>query len=94
MKDELGVKTMTEFIALRPKLYAHRKLNDEAGRKCKGIKTCMVKKTLHFDDYKRCLFNPGKSKNTYRSQLMFRNRKREVYTFQINKVALNRDDDK
>ena len=85
---------MTEFVALRPKLYAYRKLDDEEEKRCKGIKKCVVKKTLDFDDYKKCLFNPGKSKSTYRSQLMFRNRKHEVYVVKVNKVALNRDDDK
>ena len=76
MKDELGDKILTEFVALRPKLYAYKKLDDEEDKKCKGIKNCVVKNTLCFDDYKKCIFNPtGKSKNTYRSQLMFRNKK-------------------
>ena len=57
-------------------------------------KKCVVKKTLDFDDYKKCLFDPGKSKSIYRSQLMFRNRKHEVHTVEVNKIALNRDDDK
>ena len=52
------------------------------------------KKMLDFDDYKKCLFSPGKSKSIYRSQLMFRNRKHEVHTVEVNNVALNRDDDK
>ena len=30
----------------------------------------------------------------YRSQLMFRLTKHEVHTIEVNKVALNRDDDK
>ena len=29
----------------------------------------------------------------YRSQLMFRSAKQEVHTIEVNKVALNRDDD-
>ena len=46
-----------------------------------------------FDDYKNCLLD-SKSKSIYRSQLMFRNNKREIQTVEVNKVALNRDDDK
>ena len=55
---------------------------------------CVMKKMLDFDDYKKCLFNPGESKSICRGQLMFRNRKHKVHTIEVNKVALNRDDDK
>ena len=63
MKDELGGAIMTEFIALRPKLYFYRKLDGEEDKKCKGIKKCVVKNTLMLEDYKSCLFN---SKTEYR----------------------------
>ena len=89
MKDEL-VK-MTEFIALRPKLYSYKVLDGAESKKCKGIKKCVIKKTLTFEDYKACLFN---SDTIYRSQLMFRSIKHEIFTLEVNKVALNRDDDK
>ena len=91
MKDELGGAIMTEFVALRPKLYSYRKLDGAKDKKCKGIKKCVVKKTLTFEDYKACLFNPDA---IYRSQLMFRSTKHEVHTIEVNKIALNRDDDK
>ena len=58
MKDELGGDIMAEFVALRPKLYSFRRLDGAEDKKCKGIKKCVVKKTLSFDDYKNCLFNP------------------------------------
>ena len=90
MKDELGGDIMTEFVTLRPKLYFFRKLGDE-DKKCKGIKKCVIKKTLTFEDYKTCLFNPTV---VYRSQLMFRSTKHEVHTIEVNKIALNRDDGK
>ena len=48
MKDELGSKIMTEFVALRPKLYSYKKLDGSKNKKCKGIKKCVVKKTLTF----------------------------------------------
>ena len=68
MKDELGGAIMTEFVALRPKLYSFRQLDGSEDKKCKGIKKCVVKKTLTFEDHKNCLLNPT---NVYRSQLMF-----------------------
>ena len=91
MKDELGGKIMTEFVALRPKLYSYRELDGSEDKKYKGIKKCVVKKTLTFEDYKTCLFSYS---TEYRSQLMFRSAKHEVHTIEVNKVALNRDDDK
>ena len=81
---------MTEFIDLRPKLYSYKVLNGAESRKCKGIKKCVAKKTLKFEDYKSCLFN---SNTIYRSQLMFRSMK-HIFTIEVNKVGLNRDDDK
>ena len=90
MKDELGGKIMTEFMALRPKLYSYRELDGSEDKKCKGIKKCVVKKTLTLEDYKTCLFSDS---TEHRSQLMFRSSKHEVHTIEVNKVALNRDDD-
>ena len=91
MKDELGGAIMTEFVALRPKLYSYKKLDFSEYKKCKGIKKCVVKKTLTFEDYNTCLFNDS---TEYRSQLMFKSAKHEVHTTEVKKVTLNRDDDK
>ena len=82
MKDELGGKIMTEFVALRPKLYSYRMLDSSEDKKCKGIKKCVVKKTLTFEDYKTCLFNDS---TEYRSQLMFRSAKHELHTIEVKK---------
>ena len=51
MKDELRGKKMTEFMALRPKLYSYKKLDGSEDKKCKGIKKCVVKKNLTVEDY-------------------------------------------
>ena len=48
MRDELEGAIMTEFVALRPKLYSYRKLDGSEDKKCKGIKKCIVKKTLTY----------------------------------------------
>ena len=98
MKDELGGAIKTEFVSLRPKLYSNKKLDGSEDKKCKGIKKCVVKKTLTFEDYKSCLFNDSTENRdphgVYRSQLMFRSTKHEVHTIEVDKVALNRNDDK
>ena len=90
MKDELGGEIMKEFITLRPKMYSYKVGNSES-KKCKGIKKCVVKKTISFEDYKSCLLNGEES---YRSQLLFRSSAHEVRTLEVNKLALSRDDDK
>ena len=90
MKDELGGKIMTEFIALRPKLYSYEKLDGSGDKKCKGMKKYAVKKTFTFKDYKTCLLN---GTTDYRFQL-FRSTNHDIHTIDVNKVSLSRDDDK
>ena len=94
MKDELGGEIMKEFVSFRPKMYSYRVSGapgNSEPKKCKGIKKCVVKKTITFDDYKDCLF---KGKNVYKSQLLFRSNKHEIKTLEVNKLALNSQDDK
>ena len=90
MKDELGGKIMKEFVSLRSKMYSY-KVGKEEPKKCKGIKKCIVKKTISFEDYKRCLLE---GTTIHRSQMMFRSRKHKVRTLEVNKLALSREDDK
>ena len=90
MKDELGEEIMTEFVTLRPKMYVY-KTGESESKKCKGIKKCVVRPTISFEDYKNCLLSGEAS---YRSQLMFRSSKHEVRTLEVNKLAPSRDDDK
>ena len=90
MKDELGGEIMEEFVTLRPKMYSYRASSKES-KNCKGIKKCVVKKTIGFEDYKNCLFS---GETSYRSQLMFRSSKHKIQTLEVNKLALNKDDDK
>ena len=92
MKDELGGKIMTEFVALRVKMYAYRKIDKEVEEKrCKGTKKCVVSEGLTFDDYKTCLFD---GETIYREQMLFENKKHKVYSVNKHKIALNRDNDK
>ena len=58
MKDELGGEIMKEFVTLRPKMYSYKVGNSES-KKCKGIKKCVVKKTISFNDYKNNPIDPN-----------------------------------
>ena len=91
MKDELGGGIITEFVALRPKAYSYKTNNNIELKKAEGTKQCVVKKMLRFNDYKNCLFGNGK---VLRSQQRFKSENHTVYTENINKIALSRDDDK
>ena len=55
-------------------------------------KSVWFRKALRlFDDYKTCLFD---GKTICREQMLFENKKHEVYAVNKHKIALNRDDDK
>ena len=92
MKDELDGKIMTEFAALRTKMYVYKKKDKEVEEKrCKGTKKCVVSEGLTFDNYKACLFD---GKMIYREQMLFENKNHEVYTVNKHKIALSRDNNK
>ena len=91
MKDELGGEIITEFIALRSKTYSYLTDNDKTDKKAKGTKKCIIKKMIKFDVYKKCLLN---DKVILKSQQRFISNKHDVYTENVNKIALRNDDDK
>ena len=57
MKDELGGRVITEFVALRPKTYSYLTDDCKEDKKAKGTKKCVIKRMIKFDDYKYCLLN-------------------------------------
>ena len=106
-KDEVGGNFITHFVGLGPKLYTFKVetkyKKDEKGkvkiintieenkRKAKGVKKNVIKKSLSFEDYKKCLFTEDelmKEMNINRSQ------NHDIYSMTINKVALSANDDK
>ena len=90
MKDEAGGKQITEFVGLRSKLYSF-KIDEKEEKKCKGVKKSEVKRTINFKDYKDCLFT---GKKHMRSMDVIRSHNHEIFTENINKVALSSEDDK
>jgi len=88
MKDELGGKIMTEFVGLRAKLYTYKMLHEKETKKCKGIKKSVVDKTISFEAYKEC------KKKEMRKMNVIRSRHHEVFSEEVNKIALSSEDDK
>ena len=91
MKDKLGGKIIMEFVILRPKTYSHLTDNGKEDKKAKGTKTCIIKKMIKFNDYKKCLLN---DEVIFKSQQRFISKKHDVYTENINKIALSNNDNK
>ena len=91
MKDELGGKIITEFVPLRPKTHSYLTEDGKEDKKAKGTKKCVIKKMIKFNDYKKCLLN---DEVIFKSQQRFISKKHEVYTENINKLALSSNDDK
>ena len=91
MKDELPGRIMTEFITLRPKAYTYLTDDGKEDKKAKGTKKCVIKRMIKFNDYKNCLL---KDKVILKSQQRFISKKHDVYTENINKIALSDNDDK
>ena len=90
-KDEAGGKVIDKFVGLRAKLYSYKMLEGEESKKCKGVKKSVVKKSITHEDYKKCLFT---EKEQLRKMNVIKSHMHEVYTEEVNKIALCPSDDK
>ena len=90
-KDEAGGKVIDEFVGLRAKSYSYKMPEGEESKKCKGVKKSVIKKSILHEDYKKCLFTV---KEQLRRMNVIRSYKHEIYTEEINKVALSSSGDK
>ena len=91
---------MKEFCAIRAKTYAYlingynnddydkEKIKNE---KAKELKKSLIKRKTKFENYTDCLFN---DKIILKSQQRFKSYNHDVYTEEVNKIALSSNDDK
>ena len=91
MKDENNGKIMRTFIGLRSKMYCTLVDESEPTKKAKGVKGCIVKNQISFEDYRDCLFE-GKILKCLQNNI--RSRNHIVHTERQNKIALSPYDDK
>ena len=93
-KDEVKGKVIEEFVGLRAKLYSFKMFEGEESKKykkCKGVTQSVVEKSIKHEDYKKCLFTQTQQ---LRKMNIIRSHEHEVYTEEMNKVALCSKDDK
>ena len=91
MKDEAAGKRIKEFVGLRAKLYSFIMEDGKENKRCKGVKKQVVESSITHEDYKTCLRT---GKEQLRKQNILRSYEHEVFTEEINKIALSSIDDK
>ena len=90
-KDEAAGKIIKEFVGLRAKLYSFIMEDGKENKRCKGVKTQVVESSITHEDYKTCLRT---GKEQLRKQNIIRSYEHEVFTEEVNKIALSATDDK
>ena len=60
--------------------------DDSEMKKAKGVKRCVIKRRLMFENYKNSLFN---NKTIMQLQIRFKSDHHDVYTEEVNEIALN-----
>jgi len=81
-----------EFVGLRAKQYSFKMWKDSSEHKrCKGIRKNVVKSRITHHDYKNCLLD---DEEQIRTMNVIRSHLHDVYTEEVNKVALSAKDDK
>ena len=90
-KDEAGGKQNVDFVGLRAKLYSYKMLDGSEDKNCKRVTKNVTKRNIQFHDYRDGLFS---RKEQHRQMNVIRSHCHEIYTEEINKIALSSDDDK
>jgi len=91
-KDEMDGKVITNFIALRPKMYCLKVFNEKkVEKKAKGVPKNTVKKDLDMKDYENTL-HKHKPKNVNFNAI--RSKNHQIYSINQSKVGLTSYDNK
>ena len=90
-KDEVAGKRIKEFVGLRAKLYSFIMEDGKENKRCKGVKKQVVESSITHEDYKTCLRT---GKEQLRKQNILRSYDHEIFTEEVNKIALSSIDDK
>ena len=89
--DEASGKQIVEFVGLKAILYSYTMLDGSEYNKCKGVSENVTERSIKFDDYREFSFG---RKEQNRKMIVIRSHCHEIYTKEINKIALSSEDDK
>jgi hypothetical protein len=89
MKDETSSIPIEEFVGLRAKLYCYR-IRCSVAKKAKGMKRNVIERNTTMDEYKRALNN----ETVYKTIYNIPSDNHGLYSKEVNKIALNGDDDR
>ena len=81
---------MTEFVALRATTYSYLTDDCKEDKKVKGTKKRVIKQRLKLNDYTDYLLD---NEIILKSIQRFKSERHDVYTDEINKIALSTNDD-
>ena len=90
-KDEACGVLITEFVGLKSKMYSYIKSDEKGGKTAKGIKKNVIKNNIKREDYKNVLLN---NEQLHHKMKTIRSQKRQLGSYEINKVSLSCLDDK
>ena len=90
-KDEAAGKIIIEFVGLRAKLYSFIMEDGKENKRCKGVKKQVVESSITHEDYKTCLRT---GKELLRKQNILRSYDHDIFSEEVNKIALSAADDK
>lgn len=91
-KDELNGLIMTEFVGLRAKMYCVKADGVEVMKKAKGVKKYVLKKSITFEHYMRCISDNSTVISCEQNSI--RSKNHNVYSIRQTKIALSPMDNK
>ena len=89
LKEEAGGKQIVEFVGWRVNFTLTKCLMDLLMKNVRAKND--TKRSIQFDDYRECLFC---RKEQHRKINVIRSHCHQIYTEELNKIALSSDDDK
>ena len=89
-KDECEGNIMLKRIQLKSKMYSHQVyLQQQEAKRAKGVKSCVVRKCISFQDYYNCLFYNKPTEHKYQH---FKSIDHQIFTVESTKSGLTAND--